>query len=352
MTEPVSPSGLFETHLTVTDLERSVAFYRDVVGLTPAHDERDRGAAFLWIGPTGESMLGLWSLGSAPMGLSLHVAFRATLEEVLGAGERLRSASVTPLSFFATEAEEPSVIGWMPAAAVYFRDPDGHLLELLAMLDEPPRPELGILPWSEWAAAAPRPAGPLRVRIEKHWGRRDGLRTLFEMAEDSPAQLDAHLDAGELLVAVEGDRVVGHVQLVDTAEGRLEIRSLAVEPAFRRRGVGRSLIDAALDLGRARGRSAAIVATAAADVDNLRFYQRAGFRLRAVERDAFTEERGYPPRLRVDGMDARDRVWLDIELDASSRRRAQRAVSGRPAGRVARQVVDDRPEPGDELRVA
>jgi lactoylglutathione lyase len=29
---------------------------------------------------------------------------------------------------------EPSVIGWMPAAAVYFRDPDGHLLEYLPML--------------------------------------------------------------------------------------------------------------------------------------------------------------------------------------------------------------------------
>jgi lactoylglutathione lyase len=38
----------------------------------------------------------------------------------------------------------------MPAAAVYLRDPDGHLLEYLAMLDEPPRPEAGILPWSEW----------------------------------------------------------------------------------------------------------------------------------------------------------------------------------------------------------
>jgi hypothetical protein len=43
------------------------------------------------------------------------------------------------------------VIGWMPAAAVYFRDPDGHLIEYLAMLDEPPRPEVGIVSWSDWA---------------------------------------------------------------------------------------------------------------------------------------------------------------------------------------------------------
>ena len=95
-------------------------------------------------------MLGLWSLGSAPVGLSLHVAFKAALEDVLGACERLRSLGVTPLSFEATETTEPSVIGWMPAAAVYLRDPDGHLLEYLAMLDDPPQPELGIVPWSQW----------------------------------------------------------------------------------------------------------------------------------------------------------------------------------------------------------
>ena len=59
---------------------------------------------------------------------------------------------VTPLSFFATETAEPSVIGWMPAAAVYFRDPDGHLLEYLAMLDEPARPDVGIVPWSQWTS--------------------------------------------------------------------------------------------------------------------------------------------------------------------------------------------------------
>ena len=46
---------------------------------------------------------------------------------------------------------EPSVIGWMPAATIYFRDPDGHLMEYLTMLDyEERRPDLGIVNWSEW----------------------------------------------------------------------------------------------------------------------------------------------------------------------------------------------------------
>lgn len=150
---PVPVDGLFEAHLTVSDLDRSIGFYREVVGLSLALHVPDRQAAFFWIGESGDAMLGLWSLGSMPMGLSMHVAFRASLPNVLGACARLREQGLTPLSFFSEETDEPSVIGWMPAAAVYLRDPDGHLLEYLAMLDEPARPEVGIVPWSEWGGA-------------------------------------------------------------------------------------------------------------------------------------------------------------------------------------------------------
>jgi lactoylglutathione lyase len=145
----VSVRGLFETHLTVADLERSVAFYRHVVGLPVALELPERGAAFHWIGRPGQAMLGLWSIGSAPMGMRLHIAFAMALADVRAAPDRLRGQSIQPLSFFGEPTDEPSVIGWMPAAAVYFLDPDGHMLEYLAMLDGPPKPELGIVPWSQ-----------------------------------------------------------------------------------------------------------------------------------------------------------------------------------------------------------
>ena len=50
--------------------------------------------------------------------------------------------------------EEPEVLCWMPAASVYFDDPDGHSLEFISMLDESPRPELGRVSWSEWRRQA------------------------------------------------------------------------------------------------------------------------------------------------------------------------------------------------------
>ena len=48
--------GLFEAHISVRDFERSVAFYRDVVGLELGIAQPERPAAFFWVGGRGRSM--------------------------------------------------------------------------------------------------------------------------------------------------------------------------------------------------------------------------------------------------------------------------------------------------------
>jgi GNAT superfamily N-acetyltransferase len=175
------------------------------------------------------------------------------------------------------------------------------------MLDEPARPELGIVAWSEW----PHPAADT-VRIEPYPGPRDALRELFEEAEDSAAQLDSYIGSGEVLVAMSGGAVVGHVQFLDDGADT-EIKNMAVAASHRGRGIGRALIEAAVQLARSRGRSVVSVATAAADIGNLRFYQRAGFRMLRVDRDVFTPQNGYAGIV-IDGIPLRDQVWLDREL--------------------------------------
>lgn len=153
------------------------------------------------------------------------------------------------------------------------------------------------------------------MRVELHDGDRAALRWSFELAEDSAAELDGYLADGRVLVAVQDATTIGHLQLVDGHEpDTLEIKNMAVVEDRRGHGVGAALIRAAVELAAAGGCREILVATGAADVGNLRFYQRQGFRFRSVQRDVFTPARGYPAGIMVDGIELRDQVWLDREI--------------------------------------
>ena len=156
----ISIRGLFESHLTVSDQDSSVRFYRDVLKLPVARVFPERRVAFFWIGSPGNTMLGLWEMGTGPQKMSLHLAFEVELDAVLDSPRALRQAGVAPLDFDGNPVTEPVVLGWMPAATVYFKDPDGNLLEFLSMLQQEPIPSLGVVPWSAW------PKGSLRGKAE------------------------------------------------------------------------------------------------------------------------------------------------------------------------------------------
>src|SRR5436190_12033494 len=142
---------LFETHVPVTSTETSAKFYVDIVGLEFAYRDPDRDIVFLWIGTGRRSMLGLWgpttTRGGRPH--ECHFAIALSLPELLLAGKRLNDLGVAARNFMEEETTEPSVIGWMPSAQLYFRDPDGHSVEFIALLNDPPDPKF-IGPMSQW----------------------------------------------------------------------------------------------------------------------------------------------------------------------------------------------------------
>ncbi|MGL4290403.1 MAG: VOC family protein [Phreatobacter sp.] len=144
--------SLYEAHLTVSDLDRSIGFYRDVLGLPLAYTIAQRNVAFFWVPKPETAMLGLWSIGSAPLSMRLHIAFSAALDDVEKSVTALRAKGLTPSDGANRLIDEPVVLSWMPAASVYFNDPDGHSLEFIAMLPETPRPDLGRVPLSQWRA--------------------------------------------------------------------------------------------------------------------------------------------------------------------------------------------------------
>ncbi|HET8888569.1 MAG TPA: VOC family protein [Candidatus Angelobacter sp.] len=148
--------GLFEAHLHVLDLERSMRFYEDVLGLELGRHEAARRAAFYWVGKDQSTMLGLWEAppwitdGTSNIVQMQHIAFSVALEDLDNVIQNTKEKKIELRNFFGEATDEPSVFGWMPAASVYFHDVNGHLLEFIARIDHEPEPDVGIVSLSEW----------------------------------------------------------------------------------------------------------------------------------------------------------------------------------------------------------
>lgn len=140
--------SLYETHLDVSSLESSIEFYSDVIGLNHCHTEPERRVAFFWI-EERKSMLGIWERPADEIE-KRHFAFKVSPTEVLESVEWLERQGLQPYNFFRDGSTEPMVFAWLPAVAIYFRDPDGHGLEFIGLLDEAPAPDRGVVPYSEW----------------------------------------------------------------------------------------------------------------------------------------------------------------------------------------------------------
>lgn len=151
----------------------------------------------------------------------------------------------------------------------------------------------------------------MTLKIEPFFGSRSELLPLFSEADDSPAEINRYMELGEVLVARHGQEIVGHIQLIGSGTD-WEIKSVAVVHRQRGRGIGTALVLTARSRAFSAGAKRLLVATAAADIDNLRFYQRLGFRMYRVEWDAFSPERGYAI-LQVDGVSVRDKVWFFMD---------------------------------------
>lgn len=73
--------GLYEPHVQVNDLENSVQFYTEVLGLELAHRDGNPSDCFLWIGKNKESILGLWEQKENLQ--TRYFAFMADKEDIL-----------------------------------------------------------------------------------------------------------------------------------------------------------------------------------------------------------------------------------------------------------------------------
>jgi catechol 2,3-dioxygenase-like lactoylglutathione lyase family enzyme len=137
MTLPSRRHGISELILRVADVPRSVAFYRDIVGLAPETPPSDTWAWF-WSGPEGTlPRLGLTSrplsFGAAHCGGPAHFAIGVARSAIAAEKDRLVSLGL--------EVEGPIHFEFWKADSIYFSDPDANRVELCGFESLNPMPQ-------------------------------------------------------------------------------------------------------------------------------------------------------------------------------------------------------------------
>jgi len=117
--------GLYEVAIPVRKLPRAEAFYREVLGLEVGIRDETRNWLFLRAGGQAGMVVLQENKGEWP---SLHFAFTVEEGDIERAAAMLRERGVA--------VDGPYFHEWMPATSVYFSDPDGHQLELCAVVNE------------------------------------------------------------------------------------------------------------------------------------------------------------------------------------------------------------------------
>ncbi|MFJ9946325.1 VOC family protein [Kitasatospora sp. NPDC091207] len=116
--------------LNVTDLDRSTAFYRDVLGLEVVNEGTDPERRFAFLGRDGRLVITLWqqsagTFATAAPGLH-HLSFQVdSLDEVRAAERLLRELGAE----FAYDGVVPHSEG-AASGGIFFTDPDGIRLEI------------------------------------------------------------------------------------------------------------------------------------------------------------------------------------------------------------------------------
>jgi len=114
--------GLYEVAIRVKELARAEAFYKDVLGLTEGLRDERRNWLFLYAGGNAGMVVLQEDKGEWPL---QHFAFTVSETDIKAAAALLKEKGVA--------VSEPVYHEWMNSVSLYFEDPDGHDLELLAL---------------------------------------------------------------------------------------------------------------------------------------------------------------------------------------------------------------------------
>ena len=133
---------------------------------------------------------------------------------------------------------------------------------------------------------------------------------LLLLGDEQESMIDRYLEEGALYIWKEGEETAGVCVVADQGNGVLELKNIAVDPRFQRRGTGRAMIEALAK--RYRGSYRVLLAGTGEAPSTLGFYQHCGFTYSHRVKDFFLQ---YDHPIVEEGVQLKDMVFFQRTLE-------------------------------------
>jgi len=150
-----------------------------------------------------------------------------------------------------------------------------------------------------------------RTSLEKVDGKREDFLPQLLLADDSEKVVRDYLDQGTLYKIKCGEVLAGVALIIPQSNTTIELKNIAIIPTYQGKGIGKEVLRQLTEICQMEGYQTVLVGTANSSIDNIAFYQKAGFRMEAIEKDFF---RKYPEPIYENGIRALDMIFFSKQL--------------------------------------
>ncbi|MBL4639773.1 MAG: GNAT family N-acetyltransferase [Kordiimonadaceae bacterium] len=141
----------------------------------------------------------------------------------------------------------------------------------------------------------------------------DPVLDLLLLADPQEALVREYVADGKLYTATWDNLTVGVFVLLPIDDDLWELKNIAVSPEWQGKGVGKRLLQEAIAAAKELGAKSLEAGTGNSSLDQLAYYQKAGFRMDRIAKNFFTLN--YDEPIFENGIQCRDMVFLKLNLE-------------------------------------
>lgn len=135
---------------------------------------------------------------------------------------------------------------------------------------------------------------------------------LLLLADPSRQLVEANLRKGECYISEYDGQIIGVYVLLPKTQQTVELVNIAVAESHQGRGIGKKLIQNAIETAKRMGFKTIEVGTGNSSIGQLALYQKCGFRIIDIDKDFFI--RSYTEAIFENGIQCRDMIRLSKDI--------------------------------------